>query len=138
MRPSGCRKIALSAAVIACAACSDQAAIYSPSAQPDVLLGEFGTRAFQVTAKDTAAVFTFACGSGVTGPLRRSVEGDLEASGTLFSTMLQSEPMYVIAYLNGDILSVTVYAGATPGGAGSAFMAHRDVPGDFSGIACAQ
>jgi hypothetical protein len=129
--------VALGLAVPLCA-CSDQPAVYAPVVQPSVLVGEFGSRSFEVVATDTAAHFTLTCVTGRTGALQRSIEGgDLEASGTATTSTLLTQPLFVAARVNGDLLSITVTLGSGPTSRTNAYLAQRGVPGDFSGIGCA-
>jgi hypothetical protein len=120
-------------------ACSDQPAVYAPDGQPSVLSGQFGGRLLEVTATDTAAHFKFVCAYGRTTPLQRSIEGLLEASGTSTSVSagFVTEPLYVTATLNGDILSLTVTIGTDSRLRIGTYLLQRNVPGDFSGWACA-
>lgn len=63
----------------------------------------------------------------------------MEASGTSTSVSARfaTEPLYVSATVNGDLLSVTVWLGTGATFRSSSYLVHRGVPGDFSGIFCA-
>ncbi len=133
MRPT-LRSLITVVALIAVGACSDQAPLNAPLPPGGTLVGRFGGRLLEITATDTSAHFRFACWSGDATPIRVSIEGVLEASGTvqLAGIVGTEQPLYATAQLRGNVLDVT----ATIGSSASAYRLWRNVPGDFFGVGC--
>lgn len=102
------------------------------------LIGQFGGKGLHVVATDTAARFEFACGLGVTGPLRLASSGSVQASGTYVSRSagFRTEPLAIAGTLTGDALSLRITIGVGRSrGTGEAYV-QRDSVADFSGVAC--
>jgi hypothetical protein len=131
--------VAAMAFAAALTACSDQAALNAPLPPGAVLTGEFGGRSLQITATDTAALLLFVCASGRTSPLQVNVEGALEATGTASPSWPPgtTQALHLTARLRGNALDVTVTIGTGSTATAASYLLYRDVPGDFSGYACA-
>jgi len=103
-----------------------------------VVQGVFGGYLLGVTATVHEARYDFACGRGVTGPLRIGSDGTAIARGLVwgFSAGTFTDSLLVVARLHGNLLDVThtIVSGGTPH-TGRTVLRLGAAP-DFSGVAC--